>query len=258
MDIVLAGNEYEGGRILVVDGTTLQQTLRIDNLALRDVSDLALVDYDGDGVEDFVVVSDDFSTSTIDVFSGVNGAHLWHSPAMAGRALQMLIVERSERTELVAVFGNGLRAYDRITGLLNWWLAADASTGAAYVENGVQGAEIVTLSREGNLAFHDAGTRMLLRTRTVPAPVSAAAALDGDIQTLIVASGGKLLLINGATGQNLAESAPFPLFRMEGAHLSLRRESSEAWTIVSGTQAALYRHRLVLGEHIFTSGFDSH
>ncbi len=262
MDIVLAGDEYQGGRVLVIDGATRQQTLRIDALAVRAVTDIALVDYDDDGIDDFAVVSNDFSTSTIDVFSGVDGTLLWCSPAMAGRAAQISIVEASDRTELVAAFGSGLRAYDRVTGLLSWSLTADASIGALHVENGAAGPEIVVLSQQGTLAFYDANTRALLRTRTIPSPVSAAAVLDGDVRALLVATGPKLVLFDGVTGQSVAESpmltpvAPF-LPIMRGTPLTLRREGGEAWMVASGTQGALYRHRLTLGEHIFTTGFES-
>ncbi len=262
MDIVLAGAEYQGGRVMVVDGTTRQQTLRIDALALRAVTDIALVDYDDDGIDDFATVSNDFSTSTIDVFSGVDGALLWRSPAMAGQAAQISIVEAGDRIELVAAFGSGLRAYDRVTGLLSWSLTADASIGALHVENGASGPEIVVLSQHGNLAFYDANTRALLRTWTVPAPVSAAATLDGDVRALLVVAGAKLVLLDGMTGQSLGEStllAPVVPFQplMQGTPLTLRRESGGAWMVASGTQGALYRHRLILGEHLFTTGFDS-
>lgn len=262
MDIVLAGAEYEGGRILVVDGTTFQQTLRIESLTNRAVSDLALVDYDDDGVEDFAVVSNDFFTSTIDVFSGIDGSLLWRSPAMTGRAVQISIIEANGRIELVAAFDSGLRAFDRLNGLLSWSLTANASIGALHVVHGAQGAEIVVLSREGTLAFHDANTRTLLRTQTVNAPVSAAAALDGDIRNLLVATGDRLVLFDGVTGQRLAESAPLAPFtpsrplQMEGARLSLRYEGGAAWTVAFGTQGPLYRHRLILGGHIFSAGFD--
>lgn len=258
MDIVLAGNEYEGGRILVVDGTTFEPKLRLEEPALDEVADFVLLDYDGDGVEDFAVVSNTYSyTSTVSVFSGVDGSQLWRSPAMSGRARQILVVDKKQRTELIAVLDDGIRAYDRVTGLLDWWLTADTTAGAVYVENGAQGAEIAALSATGAIAFHDAESRALLRTHVLPPPIRTATAVDGDVRTLLVASGERLVLIDGTTGDHLAESAPMSPFRLQGAHLSLRRESGDTWTVASGTHPVLYRHRLVLGDYLFIDGFDS-
>lgn len=257
MDIILAGDEYEGGRILVVDGATFEPKLRIDDATLGEAGDLVLLDYDGDGVEDFAVVSNTSNTSTLGIFSGVNGLQLWRSPAMSGRTRQILVVDKDQRTELIAVLDDGLRAYDRVTGLLDWWLTADTSAGAVYVEHGAQGAEIAALSATGAITFHDADSRALLRTHVLAPPVRTATAIDGDVHSLLVASGERLVLIDGATGDRLAESAAMSPFRRQGAHLSLHRESGDTWTVASGTHPVLYRHRLVLGDHLFTDGFDS-
>src|SRR5262249_38674783 len=98
MDVVLAGTSIYSGRITVFDGASHAVKLQIGAYASgpmdsREVIDAALVDYDNDGVPDYVVATSPVTTGAsgalLQVFSGVDGHSLWSSVAMGSGFAQI-------------------------------------------------------------------------------------------------------------------------------------------------------------------------
>lgn len=269
MDIVLAGAALYDSRILVIDGVTKKPRLDIHEYAQgplqsRWIKDLVLVDYDGDQQKDLAVLTQATLTSEfgvrIHVFSGDDGSLLWESPVLGAgivTASQLLLVgeEADDDLVLVAALSNGLRAFDRRTGLLAWTLPV-INDGASYISLGVDGAEIAVFSSDSRIGFYDATDQTLLREFSLSDPVRSIQPLEGNVHELLVATENSLLLIDGQTGQTRAASTALPSFPTSGVHLATHRVGHDVWDIASGTGVALYRHRLELSEDLFRDGFD--
>ncbi|MCR6703005.1 MAG: hypothetical protein NVV68_18470 [Dokdonella sp.] len=271
LDIVLAGPAGYDSRILVIDGVTKQPRLDIFDypdgpLQSRWIEDLALVDYDGDQRKDLAVITRATLSNEIGVrvhvFSGIDGSLLWLSPVLGAAdaiAHQLLIVgDNTSESDLflVAVLHDGLRAFHRRTGLLAWTLMA-ANDGATFISSGVSSAEIAVFSSAGSVRFYDAVSQSLLRDFTVAGgPIRSITALGGDVRKLLVATHDGLLLIDGQTGLIRAASGQMSPFPTSGVQLATHQAGADIWDIASGTQMALYRHRLELSEDIFANGFD--
>ena len=167
MDIVLAGSQSQGGRISVVDGTTRQSILQIGAsnpgpMPNRHVNDIAVFDFNGDGVNDYVAATTPYSSDTtgalLYVFSGANGSLLWTSPAMGGAFADIYSVFVTDHPtgqpgkEMVAVLPDSLRSYNSSTGLLSWVLAVD-NTGAIFIPQGLAGPEFGVISGPDTISF---------------------------------------------------------------------------------------------------------
>ncbi len=268
-DLVLAGTSTYDGRIIVIDGVTKQVTLQIGYYATgpmrsRAVKGLVLFDYDGDGVEDFVVATDAQTSGShgamLNVFSGIDGFPLWNSVAMGNGFSPILDVLISDAAagkpgkELVAVLPNSLRAYNSVTGLLSWTLSV-ANTGAAYLPYGATGAEFALLGVD-RVSFYDATTRQFLRHVPLPTPVSAIAAPGGDAACLAVAAGGKLLFLDGVQGSVLAETPFLGNFPEAASVVSAVGDGCGTATLATGTQSAFYRFRMHASDRIFAGSFE--
>lgn len=272
MDIVLAGTSIYDGRIVVVDGADMSVKLQIGTYASgpmqsRTIVDLALLDYNGDGVKDYAVATQPATTGAngalLQVFSGTDGQLLWNSVAMGNgfAGINGVLVANapgnSSDSELVAVLPNSLRAYNSRTQLLDWVLAATCD-GAAYIHDGSNGPEIAVFLQSGAVTFYDASTQAYLRSFALPAPLRAVSALDGNVHTLVVSTGDALALVDGVDGTVRATTdylGPDPAL---GNQLATARMSDSLWHVAVGSQAALYRHRLELSEQIFADSFEGH
>lgn len=271
MDIVFAGAAYDG-RILVVDGVTMEPRLQIGDepeserpLANRRVVAMALSDYDDDGMEDFVAGTQPgdggFSQGArLHVFSGVDGRLLWESNTMspAQPRLNGLFILEGDQTssedEIVAVLDGGLRAYGQTSGLLNWTLSVPAQ-GALLLPNGRAGREIAVFSEDGSIAYYDADTRAELRTMTMPEPVRALRTLDGSPDRLIALTAGKLWVVNGSTGSIVGEGRSFHPLPSPLPPPTVHSDGS-GWHVTFGDRSMLYRFRLTYDEMVFADGFD--
>lgn len=77
------------------------------------------------------------------------------------------------------------------------------------------------------------------------------------MRLLLAATAEGMLLIDGTTGDIRARSPSMtPFSTWVDAPLSVVRQSDSAWQVVTGTDTALYRHRVVLDEAIFSDGLD--
>lgn len=271
MDIVLAGTSVYDGRITVVNGVTRQVSLQIGYyssgpMMSRNVKGLALLDYNNDGVQDFVVATQPSTTGAsgalLQVFSGVDGASLWTSVAMGSgfSTINGVVIADPpsglQGKELVAVLPESLRAYNSQNGLLTWVIAA-ANDGAVYVPNGVSGPELGVFLGGGAVTFYNAKTQAYARSFTLPAPLRDVVAAGGDLHTLFVEAADSVAFVDGESGNVRAVTeylAPFP---EAGSKLSVSATNNASWLVASGTQAALFRHRLDLSDSIFSDSFEA-
>jgi len=267
MDVVLAGTSSNDGRITVFDGATHSVRLQIGSYASgpmgsRYLMDAALVDFDG--TPDYAAVtkpaSTDASGALLQVFSGINGSLLWSSDPLGSGFIDvdnvLVTGPRSDpASELIEVLPWTMRAFNLQTQTVDWNLFAP-SDGAFYAPHGLAGPEIVTFLNGGAVAFYDAATREYLRGFTLDAPLAALVAPGGDSHRLVAASGNALRLLDGTNGDVLA-SSEF-LGANLGLHnqLAVRAGSSFTWDVASGTDFAVFRHRLDLSDQVFTTGFE--
>lgn len=271
MDIVLAGSSVSGGRITVLDGTTHVVRLQIgkqdsEPMMARVLKDLALVDFDSDGVLDYVAAIEPSNTSTsgvlLKVFSGVNGDSLWTSVVMGSGFAQINGVIATDSSagssgkELIAVLPDSLRSYDSSTGLLLWTIAA-SNNGAFLVRSGENGEEIGLFLDNGAVTFYSATTQAYIRSYSLPAPLRAMTALDGDLHTLVAASTDALILVDGMSGSVLAATGYLGQFPSIGSRISAAKSVEDSWMIAAGTEAALYRFHLNPVDVIFANSFET-
>lgn len=272
MDIVFAGRAgYDDGRITVMDGVTHTARLQIGHfdsgpMRSRVLKDLALVDFDNDGVLDYVAATETRYTAAtgvlLQVFSGTTGETLWTSVPMGNGPVTMngvLVADGlngSGSKQLIAVLSGSLRSYDSSTGLLLWTIAA-ANDGATLVTSGENGAEIGVFLNSGAVTFYSLSTQAYIRSYSLPGPLRAVYALGGDLHTLVAASADVLSLFDGESGSILAATGYVGQFPEIGSRISAARSAGTSWTIASGTEAALYRFRLHLDDVIFANSFET-
>jgi outer membrane protein assembly factor BamB len=267
MDIVLAGSAVYDGQITVLDGASKNIKLQIGGyfqppMQYRFLMDAALVDFDNDGIPDFVAATEPSSTGSsgaeLQVFSGIDGHPLWTSVQMgSGFAnIDSVLVTgpaSSPTSELIAVLPGSLRAYNIQTRLLDWTLLASAS-GATFVPKGVNGAEIAVFQTTGAVTFYDAATQAYLRGFTLPSPVNAVTALNGDAHDLLIAANGILDLIDGETGTIIASAAGLGSSLGQGNQLAAITHGGGTWKVASGDQIGIAHHQLTF-DSIFIDGF---
>ena len=267
MDIVLAGSSIYDGRITVLDGTTKSVKLQIGTyssgpMQSRYLMDAALVDFDNDGVPDYVAATEPSSTGAsgaeLQVFSGIDGHPLWTSVQMGSgfSGIDDVLVTgpaSSPSSELIAVLPGSLRAYNIQTRLLDWTLLASAD-GATFIPNGVNGAEIEVFQTTGAVSFYDAATQAYLRGFTLPAPVNAITALNGDVHDLLIAANGALDLVDGETGAVIASTSGLGSSVGQGNQLAAITRGGGIWKVASGDQFGVTRHQLTF-DRIFMDGF---
>lgn len=267
MDIVLAGSSSNSGRITVLDGATKVVKLQIGSyasgpMASRYLMDAALVDYDNDGIPDFVAATAPSSTGAsgaeLQVFSGIDGHPLWTSVQMGSgfAGIDSVLVTgpaSSPSSELIAVLPGSLRAYNIQTKLLDWTLPVSANS-AAFIPKGVNGAEIAVFQTSGTVTFYDATTQAYLRGFTLPSPVNAITTLNGDAHDLLIAANGALDLVDGETGTVIASTTGLGSSLGQGNQLTAITHGGGIWKVASGDQFGIARHQIAF-DRIFMDGF---
>jgi len=256
------------GSLRFIDGVTLEQKWRTASAPLDSGTALALIDYDRDGIQDFVagIRVGTSAGGQLRVLSGRDGTLLWQSVLMGGmftNVTQVVVSDASAQggpRQIIALLGYDLRAFDADTGLLNWTLdIGEAIVG--HVSEGVSGPELIVGTSDGRLQFYDVGQAgvapELLRQFTLPEPLNTVTALDDDVHLLLATTHDGLALIDGSTGESRAVSSAVSTFptATRGAP-SVFRHSPGSWQIIIGSDAGMYRFRLVLSESIFSDGLD--
>ena len=265
--IVLAGSAVYDGRVVVIDGKSRTITAQIGAYATapfdsRYIADAALIDMDGDGSKDIVVASQpDLSWVTgakLQAFT-MSGQPIWESVGMGTSSFAInsvfaLTPDSGAGDVVVAVLPGSLRAFDRLSHLLSWTFLVQ-NNGAVVVPHGATGVEIA-VENDTMVTFYDAATRDFLRQYTLSDPIDAITPLDGQLNQLLVSSGGQLRLIDGTTGIELASSPWLGDSMAKTNQLAVESFGAGIWRIGIGGTIGTYRYQL-FNEAIFSSGFDS-
>lgn len=269
MDMVLAGESLSQGRIAVIDGRTRQPKLLIGyewNSALpmngRRVTQLAMVDYDGDGTLDYAAATEATNASAsgarVFVFSGIDGHLLWQSPTLGtiqAKANGIFAVDdEASGGELVIALDDGLRAFSRATGLLTWTLAVESNS-VSFVPQGIAGPELVVLSEHGQVTIFDYESRSFLRSFMLPQP-RALTALGGDVTNLVAAADGALVLVDGTDGTVRATTGHYDGMNQLMTPLSTAQRSPSSWIVAGGSDTMIARFRIHLTDQVFLDGFE--
>ncbi len=161
----------------------------------------------------------------------------------------------SENPVVVAVLDASLRAYDTVSHLLAWTMPGSFD-GASLIEHGASGRELAVF-KGSELRFHDAGTRELLRSFDIGAPVTAVAQVNGDLHGLLVAAGGRLLLVDGSNGAILQATSYLGDRLAEGNRIATVSLGGGYTLVAVGSEGGVFRYRLYTGDGIFDDGFES-
>ena len=264
--IIVGGTDVYDGRLVVVDGKTHSVDVQIgyysgnDPLDSRIVYDVILADVDGDGVDDIVAATaPDLSWTygaKLQTFS-LLGQPLWDSVGMGDYSINGVFAvppNLGAGDELVAALPDGLRAYGRLSHLLDWTLSAPNS-GALIIPSG-QTAPEIAVEYNNVISFYDAASQTYLRQVTLTDPIDAVTPLDGDALTLLVSSGGRMHLIDGISGSELATTPYLGDHLAAPNQLAVKKVGSGAWLIGAGNQLGIFRYTLNLSDRVFASGFD--
>jgi hypothetical protein len=268
MDIVFAGSSTYSGRITVMDGATHNVKLQIGAYSSgpmpdRYLVDAALVDFDNDGVLDYVAATEPADTGAsgaqLYVFSGKDGHTLWTSVAMGSGFSNIVSVlvtgpATDPASELIAVLPDSLRAYNIQTHLLDWTLLA-TTDGATFVPLGASSPEIALFQHNGALSFYNATTHAYLRGLALSAPLNAVLPLDGKVDHLLLASGEALSVVNGVDGSVLAETDVLGQGLGLGNQLAATKHGPNLWGVGSGNAFGVFIHEFELSDQLFSDGF---
>jgi hypothetical protein len=184
-ETIYAGTAISSGRIVVVDGVDSAVQLQIGDYSTnrpldgRAIVGAELLDFDGNGLDDIVVLTRGESSpavgSKLHVFSLQTGALLWESISMAlgdvyGASVLVTRDAEGEPSEIVAVLSTGLRAFEIETGLLSWTFESPIGA-SSYAWFGAGSAEFVLADPFGQVTHYDAATRVPIRSYALPMPV---------------------------------------------------------------------------------------
>jgi hypothetical protein len=229
MELVVAGNASQDGRIFVLDGLTKEVQLQIGNFSssrpmpFRDVVGAVLLDYDADGFDDLAVITEPTSSGAsgarLHVFSLSTGLVLWESITMgtgsSARGQGIFVQPGSGQDLLVAALPFGLRAFGVQSQLLEWTHDVPIQR-AVYLPSAPGGAEIA-VENEGGLVTHlDAATRAIRRSYQLSAPSKGIVPLPGAAYLLVAEVDGLSLrsmdgTVLGTAAEAIARTGPSPV-----------------------------------------------
>lgn len=266
VDILIGSKDYLGTKVMLVEGVSHAVKLRIGNntvLGGRAVADVALFDFDRDGVCDIITL-DSYTplsaASTLHVFSASSGILMAETPlfgsSTGARRLVVGNVNSDQHPDLIAVLDTSVHAFDGTT-LQPLWTIATPSSDGQLIAQGKTGAELMLFDGAGNITFHSVATGGLLRSIAVPTGMAAVVALGNETRDLLVASAGRLQVLDGDSGAVLASSERLGTALAAERQLAAVQVTDGVWQIASGSDAGYFRHRLELSATVFRNGFDS-
>jgi hypothetical protein len=262
LEIVLVGDHgYRQGRVLVLDGATHEVELRVDASVLdtENPLDAELFDFDGDGRMDLLLASNSVAGGSIlHAISLQDGRSLWQSPTM-GVPLQpmkrvlTLQSDADAALELVAAMPTGLRAYDAVTGALDWSYDLPVTTAAVHITS--SGSAEILIAHGTTLTRLDAATRTILATYDLDAEIDAIDALPGESQWVLLAMNARLHRFDLSAGAVDASTQPLGTGLAEQGHMAVAA-GPYGWSVASGSDIGHFEHWLADTNAVFISGFE--
>lgn len=267
LPIVVIGGFNSGGYLVAIDGRShevLWHVLDEGPLKDRGVAQALAFDFDADGNDEIVTCArDSFENyARLAIFSGDNGALQWESPDLPigispggchGLAVGIFDPERSPL--VVAALPDSIVAFDS-SNYSRVWSLPIAADGLTLLEQGEHRQEFVTFTGS-MLRFYDATTRTLLRQFDLDTPILAVRQLAQDIRRLAVAAGGRLLMVDGVSGEVLASSEFLGRGLGNGNQLAMDDMGGGTWLIAVGSEAGVFRLFVRVTDAMFRNGFDS-
>ena len=192
------------------------------------------------------------------VFSNVDGSTLWESIAMgSGFDVCNGVVaghfDQSGHQLVVAVLPGSLRAFDAQSHLLAWTMPV-AADGASLLDQGVSGHEFAVFY-QSHVSFYDGATRALLREFDLDGPVTAIREIR-DIHNLLIAAGGRLLVVDGVSGAVLAASDFLGNGLGAANQIAAYPTGDTSFLVGAGSDVGVFRFNVTVSETIFANGFD--
>jgi hypothetical protein len=259
--LVLGGNAWAyGARFIGLDASSHAVRWILDGQtepSLDDFDILSITTLDSGVSSTIAACVESHEGKRLLLVDAATGSLSWTSVPMGGNYACDVMAGQfaaGANTLVVAVLESSLRAYDATTHLLVWTLPGPID-GASLIEQGVAGREFVVF--EGSqLRFHDAATRALLRTFDLGVPIDAVRQMRGDIHGLVVAADGRLLVVDGATGDVLSATR-YLGSRLGAGNRIATTDLGDGYTLIGvGSDGGVFRYRLYTGDGIFTDGFD--
>lgn len=225
------------------------------------VHDVAVFDVDADGNDEVVACMGSGNEVKVALFSGDDGGLLWSSPDMNGGIGAMeagdVTVGRFEDGHhplIVVVLPTSIEAFDAVTRERAWTMPITAD-GLTLLDQGEHGREFVTFTGT-MIRFHDAETRVILRQFELDEPILAVRGFVPDIGRVLVAAGGRLLVLDGVGGGVLASSGFLGMGLGKGNNLAVDDLGGGTWLIGAGSEAGVFRLFARVTDSVFGDGFD--
>lgn len=256
--LVLAGQGAQFPMIVAIDEPRHQTRWRIDGdvghpLEGRSIIALNVLSEPSGAADTGLACMESSQGARVFAFDLATGSAIWESIGMNDQCVGVMGGNFGNGAPVfAAVLSNSIRAYDATTHLLAWTLPG--ATDGATLLDGVAGRELAIFSGT-HLVFHDGVTRQVIRQFNLGASISALQEL-GDIHTLVVAAGGRLLVVDGATGQLLTSSDYLGSSLATGNQLAVQDIGGGAWFVGATTGAAVFRYRILTTDTLFANGFD--
>lgn len=267
LELVAAGFDLHGGRILVLDGQSRAVRVQIGNhltgpLLHRDIAGATLVDFDGDQVQDIAIITQPASSGAtgvrIHVFSLLNGSLLWQSGqigAVSARARGIHLFQNlAGQRLLIAALSDGLRAFDVASRELVWshGIAVERMTVVPTAPEGpefhVEGPAHYVVAPVSVL---DPETRVQRRTYALPVATRSVQPIPGEA-LLLVADSRELRL---RTIEGLEFGLPVATVASRASDPLAIVPFGEGYAVVVGTPFGFVVHDLV-PDRLFGNSFD--
>ena len=262
--IVVVAGSSGGGNLVAIDGDIHEVLWHVEGAGTQGIPaihDVAVFDIDADGNDEVIACMGSGNDVKVAVFSSTDGGLQWISPSMNGGIGPMepgdVTVgqfEAGRHPLIVAVLPTSIEAFDAVTRERAWTMPITAD-GLTLLDHGENGREFVTFTGP-MIRFHDAATRALLREFDLGAPVLAVRGLAADIGRMLVAVGGRLVLLDGVGGGVLASSDFLGKGLGKGNNLAVDDFGGGTWLIGAGSEAGVFRLFARVTDFVFGDGFD--
>jgi outer membrane protein assembly factor BamB len=265
MDIVLTS----GGRIVAVDGATLETRWERQATAQSDLAGLTSVavtsaDFDGDGVVDVALLMEDFEFGhRVVALSGLTGQTLWKSLAMPGvgnsRALLVAQIDGDPADEVVVTLGHTLHVFDTLSKQLEWVRPLDdwSATSAVLVQQSPNC--LLGLVGAGTMRVIDCYTRILVDVVSLPSFTSFVHPVDAQGNVLLTEGDGRLYALKRVGGRYFRAPLSHPVGIQLSAVPDRMFPTSPAGQVIDvllGTSVYPARLRVDLGDPLWNNGFE--